>query len=93
MRRRLTTAFADIAGSTRLVVHHEPEMVLGVVGLGLPLAAIRELVAAAFEQPSGRARVRLLEILVERIAQAGEQIAMLARLRREPGRRGQAATG
>ena len=30
MRRRLATLFADIAGSTRLVVHHEPETVLGV---------------------------------------------------------------
>jgi hypothetical protein len=62
-------------------------------GLGLPLAAIREFVATAFEQPSGRARVRLLEILMERIAQTGEQIAMLARLRKEPWRRRQAATG
>jgi class 3 adenylate cyclase len=31
MRRRLATLFVDIAGSTRLVVRHEPEMVLGVV--------------------------------------------------------------
>jgi class 3 adenylate cyclase len=31
MRRRLATLYADIAGSTRLVVHHEPETVLGVV--------------------------------------------------------------
>lgn len=31
MRRRLATLFVDIAGSTRLVVHHEPETVLGVV--------------------------------------------------------------
>ncbi len=31
MRRRLATLFADIAGSTRLVVQHEPETVLGVV--------------------------------------------------------------
>jgi hypothetical protein len=30
---------------------------------------------------------------MERIAQTGEQITMLARLRREPGRRRQAATG
>src|SRR3972149_5019583 len=30
MRRRLATLFADIAGSTRLVVQHEPETVLGV---------------------------------------------------------------
>ena len=31
MRRRLATLFVDIVGSTRLVVHHEPETVLGVV--------------------------------------------------------------
>lgn len=31
MRRRLATLFADIAGSTRLVLHHEPETVLGLV--------------------------------------------------------------
>ena len=29
MRRRLVTLFADIAGSTRIVMHHEPEKVLG----------------------------------------------------------------
>jgi len=29
MRRRLVTLFADIAGSTRLVMHHDPEKVLG----------------------------------------------------------------
>ncbi|HET7876102.1 MAG TPA: adenylate/guanylate cyclase domain-containing protein [Methylomirabilota bacterium] len=31
MRRRLTTLFVDIAGSTRLVVRHPPETVLGVI--------------------------------------------------------------
>jgi class 3 adenylate cyclase len=31
MRRRLTTLFVDIAGSTRLVVRHQPETMLGVV--------------------------------------------------------------
>lgn len=31
MRLRLATLFVDIAGSTRLVVHYEPETVLGVV--------------------------------------------------------------
>ena len=31
MRLRLATLFVDIAGSTRLVVHHPPETVLGVV--------------------------------------------------------------
>jgi class 3 adenylate cyclase len=31
MRRRLATLFVDIAGSTRLVVRHPPETVLGVV--------------------------------------------------------------
>ncbi len=31
IRRRLTTLFADIAGSTSLLVHHPPEVVLGVV--------------------------------------------------------------
>jgi class 3 adenylate cyclase len=30
-RRRLTTLFVDIAGSTRLLAHHPPEVVLGVV--------------------------------------------------------------
>ncbi len=30
-RRRLTTLFVDIAGSTRLLAHHPPERVLGVV--------------------------------------------------------------
>lgn len=30
-RRRLTTLFVDIAGSTRLLVHHPPERVLAVV--------------------------------------------------------------
>jgi class 3 adenylate cyclase len=31
MRRRLATLFVDIAGSTSLLVHHPPEVVLGVV--------------------------------------------------------------
>ena len=31
MRRRLATLFVDIAGSTSLIVHHPPEVVLGVV--------------------------------------------------------------
>ena len=31
MRRHLATLFVDIAGSTRLVVRHPPETVLGVV--------------------------------------------------------------
>ena len=31
MRRRLATLFVDIAGSTRLLAHHPPEAVLGVV--------------------------------------------------------------
>ena len=31
MRRRLATLFVDIVGSTRLVVRHPPETVLGVV--------------------------------------------------------------
>jgi class 3 adenylate cyclase len=31
MRRRLTTLFVDIAGSTSLLIHHPPEVVLGVV--------------------------------------------------------------
>jgi class 3 adenylate cyclase len=31
MRRRLATLFVDIAGSTRLVMRHPPETVLGVV--------------------------------------------------------------
>lgn len=31
MRQRLATLFVDIAGSTRLLVHHPPETVLGVV--------------------------------------------------------------
>ena len=31
VRRRLTTLFADIAGSTSLLVHHPAEVVLGVV--------------------------------------------------------------
>jgi class 3 adenylate cyclase len=31
MRHRLTTLFVDIAGSTRLVVRHSPETMLGVV--------------------------------------------------------------
>jgi class 3 adenylate cyclase len=31
IRRRLATLFADIAGSTSLLVHHPPEVVLGVV--------------------------------------------------------------
>lgn len=31
MRRRLATLFVDLAGSTRLVVRHPPETVLGVV--------------------------------------------------------------
>ena len=31
MRRHLATLFADIAGSTSLLVHHPPEVVLGVV--------------------------------------------------------------
>ena len=31
MKRRLATLFVDIAGSTSLLVHHPPEVVLGVV--------------------------------------------------------------
>ena len=31
MRRRLATLFVDIAGSTSLLMHHPPEVVLGVV--------------------------------------------------------------
>jgi class 3 adenylate cyclase len=31
IRRRLSTLFVDIAGSTSLLVHHPPEVVLGVV--------------------------------------------------------------
>jgi class 3 adenylate cyclase len=31
MRRRLTTLFVDIAGSTSLLIHHPPEVVLSVV--------------------------------------------------------------
>lgn len=31
VRRRLTTLFVDIAGSTSLLIHHPPEVVLGVV--------------------------------------------------------------
>src|SRR6266700_6983986 len=31
MRRRLATLFVDIAGSTSLLVHHPPEVLLGVV--------------------------------------------------------------
>jgi hypothetical protein len=31
VRRRLATLFVDIAGSTSLLVHHPPEVVLGVV--------------------------------------------------------------
>ena len=31
MRRRLATLFVDIAGSTSLLIHHPPEIVLGVV--------------------------------------------------------------
>ena len=30
-RRRLATLFVDIAGSTSLLVHHPPEVVLGIV--------------------------------------------------------------
>jgi len=69
---------------------HRLDFIRQAKGLGLPLDAIRELVAAAREQPRGRARARLLQILAERIAQTDEQIAMLARLRRELGRRRQA---
>lgn len=38
-RRRLATLFVDIAGSTRLVAHHPPEQVLGVVQRFLALVA------------------------------------------------------
>ncbi len=38
-RRRLTTVFVDIAGSTSLLVHHQPEAVLGVVQCFLKLVA------------------------------------------------------
>jgi adenylate cyclase len=31
MRRRLATLFVDIAGSTSMLIHHQPEVVLGVV--------------------------------------------------------------
>ena len=31
VRRRLTTLFVDIAGSTSLLIHHPPEVVLAVV--------------------------------------------------------------
>jgi len=58
--------------------------------LGLPLDAIRELVDAAREEPRGKARLKLLRILAQRIAQTDEQIAMLARLRKDLSRRRQA---
>lgn len=38
-RRRLTTLFVDIAGSTSLLVHHPPEVVLGVVQCFLGLVS------------------------------------------------------
>lgn len=44
-RRRLTTVFVDIAGSTSLLVHNQPEAVLGVVQCFLKLVAE---VASAF---------------------------------------------
>ena len=44
VRRRLTTLFVDIAGSTSLLVHHQPEVVLGVVQCFLGLVAEAALV-------------------------------------------------
>jgi DNA-binding transcriptional MerR regulator len=55
--------------------------------LGLTLAAIRQLVAAA-DQPNGAGpRDRLFQILGERISQTTEQITMLTGLRKELERR------
>lgn len=44
MGRHLTTLFVDIAGSTRLVVHHPPETVLGLVQCFSELVADMALV-------------------------------------------------
>ncbi len=44
IRRRLATLFVDIAGSTSLLVHHQPEVVLGVVQCFLGLVAEAALV-------------------------------------------------
>lgn len=50
MLRRLVTLFVDIAGSTRLVVHHPAETVLGVV------QCFSELVAATAVARGGRVK-------------------------------------
>lgn len=92
-RRGLLPPAGRSPGGYRLYTEgdlHRLDFIRQAKGLGLPLHAIRELIAAAREQPRGRARVRLLRILEDRIAQADEQIAMLARLRRDLGRRRQA---
>lgn len=66
---------------------HRLDFIGQAKALGLPIDSIRELVAAAREQPRGIARARLLQVLGERIAQTGAQIAMLERLRKELERR------
>lgn len=50
MLRRLTTLFVDIAGSTRLVVHHPAKTVLGVV------QCFAELVTATAVAHGGRVK-------------------------------------
>lgn len=50
MRRRLATLFVDIAGSTRLVVSHPPETVLGVV------QCVADLVWGVARAHGGRAK-------------------------------------
>jgi len=66
---------------------HRLEFIRQAKALGLPLAAIRELVVSARTQQRGLTRSRLLRTLAERIAQTARQIATLTRLRQELERR------
>ena len=69
---------------------HRLEFIRQAKGLGLPLEAIRELVGAAREQPRGRARSKLLQLLAERISADRRADRALTRLRTELDRRRQA---
>ena len=66
---------------------HRLEFIRRAKALGLTLAAIRDLVAAAREPGATRVRPRLLRMLGERIAQTAHQIATLTVLGKELERR------
>jgi DNA-binding transcriptional MerR regulator len=66
---------------------HRLDFIRQAKTLGLTLEAIRQLVVAARAPGGANARARLLRMLEERIAQTGNQITTLTRLRNELKRR------